>query len=442
MGPRFELQIYALREHNKTIKVLKEMLWPHLGIKNSIYLGVMKCLRIIYALCIPVFIPFTNFATSSSVHADTTLMSTVNQAMSSNTFLKAWTDIQKFPVPTNQRNSFEMQMHLTFSSFLRNNQGYKTLMESTERGFKENEQIQDAIQKNPIIGAKVMETIMAEAAKTNLVLFNENHYYPQHRILVYEFLPKLWALGYTYFALEGLGDGQDEELNKRDGFPTIKTGFYTREQNFANLLRYAKDLGFTFIGYENFDNQKDREIGQAENLYNKSFALHKDAKIVVLAGIDHILEAPTSSGKKWLAAILKEKYNLDPLSITQTHLNLYRKYSLHDYQLISREDLSSVPNIPSVDYFVLNNRPEYLNIWKEKYPFVNTRNQEIQLSVFYQKEIVREDALSELIPYFSAIVKPGDKLDIPYNLNEAIVVAIYNNQGEIIDKMKFNFNRE
>lgn len=66
------------------------------------------------------------------------------------------------------------------------------------------------------------------------------------------------------------------------------------------------------MAYESMDKTKDREVGEAENLFNKTIAIDPNAKIFVIAGISHILEKPTSDGKKWMAAVFKEKYNIDP----------------------------------------------------------------------------------------------------------------------------------
>lgn len=92
-----------------------------------------------------------------------------------------------------------------------------------------------------------------------------------------------------------------------------KSGFYTSEQNYSNIIRKAKELGYEFIAYENTDHTKNREIGQAENLYNKTFKIDPESKVLVLAGIDHILEKPTSRGKEWMATIFKNTYNIDHL---------------------------------------------------------------------------------------------------------------------------------
>ncbi len=253
-----------------------------------------------------------------------TVMSVVNRSMSSNTFFKQLTEIAQYPLPANQGNSLELQMQLTFSSFLQNNPLYSQLITQIERAFKPKDSVVNLIKANTVFDTQVVDSIVAQAQLTNVLMINENHFYPAHRSFILELLPRLRAAGYTHLALEALAAPQDSVLNQPNGFPTLKTGFYTREQTYGNLLRAAKTLGFNFVAYENETAGKDREVGQAENLYRKTIGMDKRAKVLVIAGIDHILEQPTRSGKKWMATRFREMYGINPLTISQTHLNLYR----------------------------------------------------------------------------------------------------------------------
>ena len=46
------------------------------------------------------------------------------------------------------------------------------------------------------------------------------------------------------------------------------------------------------MAYENTDPDKDREEGEAENLYRGTFAADPSAKVFVFAGGSHIMERP------------------------------------------------------------------------------------------------------------------------------------------------------
>ncbi|MEI2421091.1 hypothetical protein V6O07_12530, partial [Arthrospira platensis SPKY2] len=122
------------------------------------------------------------------------------------------------------------------------------------------------ILNNSVQNSYVLDTIIEKAKNHRIIMINENHYYPNHRLLVTELLPKLKEIGYTHLALEALGKSQDSILNLPNSYPTLNSGFYTSEQNFANLIRKAKELNFKFVAYENHYENKNREFTQAENL--------------------------------------------------------------------------------------------------------------------------------------------------------------------------------
>ncbi|MEJ5993787.1 hypothetical protein WG904_05075 [Pedobacter sp. Du54] len=362
------------------------------------------------------------------------VMSIVNKSMSSNTFLKALTEIRQFPMPKNQGNSLELQMQLTFSSFLGNNPFYEKLIHQIEGSFKPNDSIVSIIKKNLVVEDAMLDTIIAKAKLTNVVMINENHFYPNHRSFILAILPKLRSVGYTHLALEALSAPYDSLLNEPGAYPTLKTGFYTREQTYGNLLREAKALGFRFVAYENENTSKDRELGQAENLYGKTIGVNEQAKVVVIAGIDHILEDPTSTGRKWMAARFKELYHINPLTISQTHFNLYRKNSIANYQLLSKSELNGIKNSASVDYFLLNNNLEQPSLWKEKFNYQNRFGNEVQISLFYKEEMKNDKDYWQNIPYFTALVPAGESIKIPYNKEKPALLITYDKLGNVLQK--------
>lgn len=362
------------------------------------------------------------------------VMSVVNRSMSSNAFLKSLTEIQQYPLPKNQGNSLALQMQLTFASFLANNPLYQALITQIEAPVKLKDSLINMIKSNTVTGDKVMDSLVVGARLTNMVMVNENHFYPAHRSFMLDLLPRLRAEGYTYLALEALGAPADSLLNLADGFPVINTGFYTREQTYGNLLRAAKKLGYQFVAYENDNNKKEREQGQAENLYRKTLGKDKDAKVVVIAGIDHILEQPTASGKKWMATLFKELYHINPLTISQTHLNSYRKFSPADYQLLSYSELNGIANRVSVDYFLLNNKKSTLATGQQKVSYVNRFDQQIQVSVFYQKEMRRDNDYHQNIPYYAALIAAGKSIAIPYAKELPALLVVYDKLGNVLEK--------
>ena len=368
----------------------------------------------------------------------TSVMDIVNGALNKNQFFKTLTEIRQFEIPKNQSNSLEMQMQLTYASFLGNNEVYKNLIAQQEQFFKPKDSILRVIKNNTLDETSSLAEIIKLAKMTNMVMINENHYYPNQRLLMLALLPKLKDMGYTYLALEALGSPADSLLNLPLAYPKLNSGFYTMEQNYGNLLREAKKLGYHFVAYENTDVKKDREIGQAENLYNRTIAKNKNAKVLVIAGIDHILELPTANGKKWLATILKENYQLDPLTISQTHLNDYRKFSPYKYQLLAKEELNQIKNLAAVDYFVLNNQSEPPQLWNNKLKYINQNKQVVQISLFYEKEINNESAYQLNIPYFSSLVVDKQLIILPFNDKEKALMVVYDRLGNVLEKRNIN----
>ncbi|MDP2089037.1 MAG: hypothetical protein Q8J84_06505 [Flavobacteriaceae bacterium] len=361
------------------------------------------------------------------------VMEVVNRYANSNKFYGALNEITKYPAYHKQEEWTKFQMEFTFSSFLGNNEHYKKSLNELESKFKPNDSITNIINKEVVINSEAIEKIVDEAKKYRIIMFNENHFFPNHRILISELLPKLKDIGYTYLALEALDIKQDSLLNLENAYPTLETGFYTSEQNYGNLIRKAKALGFQFVAYENMESNKDREIGQAENLYNKTFKINPNDKVVILAGIDHILEKPTSKGKKWMATIFKEKYNIDPLTISQTHLNSYRKQFQCDYCLIDSKYFDS-ERLSSVDFHLLNNKNVYQDNWDSTFSYQNSSNFDVQVSLFQENEIEKLYDYHKKVPYYTAILEKGKKYNLPINKGQKIYLYTFTKNGNRIDE--------
>lgn len=151
--------------------------------------------------------------------------------------------------------------------------------------------------------------ILIDSIKTHqVVLFNEAHHKPKHRYLIGNLLKSLYENGFRYIGLEAF---YDEKLLNKNNFPTLSNGFYVREATLANLIREAKNIGFTVFEYDTEGSK--REVNQAETIYNKTIKKDKNAKVIILAGYSHIDEK-----EGWMAEQLKTKYNINPYTINQT----------------------------------------------------------------------------------------------------------------------------
>jgi hypothetical protein len=157
------------------------------------------------------------------------------------------------------------------------------------------------------------------------IFFNENHARPQNRMTALNSLDILYKKGFRYLFCEALGN-RDSLLNTLK-YPIVKSGSYTIEPVFGNLLREAMNLGYTVMPYEDtiknsagkLYTNSSRETEQANNILN-FISTHRDAKIIVLAGFMHIYE---SRKLGCMASIFKLKSGFNPLTIEQTEMTEY-----------------------------------------------------------------------------------------------------------------------
>ena len=195
------------------------------------------------------------------------------------------------------------------------------------------------------------DAIAKLAADRRIVLINEAHHNAHTRQLTLALLPRLRAMGFTYFAAEALGD-KDPGLMQR-GYPVKESGTeYLREPLYGEIVREAIRLGFIIVPYDDAsdDTVAAREAGQADNLYQRVFAKDPQARLFVHCGYAHIDKAKGRLGStEPMAMRLQQLTGLDPLSIDQTQfLEVGMDQSDAYHQLIAR--------FPSKAPFVLINR--------------------------------------------------------------------------------------
>ncbi|WP_276366292.1 hypothetical protein [Chryseolinea sp. H1M3-3] len=164
------------------------------------------------------------------------------------------------------------------------------------------------------------EYIISRADKERIIIINEAHHFPYHRVFIASLLPGLYAKGFRYYGAETL-NFSDSLINERK-YPLLSSGYYTAEPQFGNLVRDALTQGFRVFAYEartkeTISNPKLREIEQAKNIQQ---VLNRDpsAKILIHAGYDHIRE--DSLGGSWekaMASRLKELTGINPFTINQ-----------------------------------------------------------------------------------------------------------------------------
>jgi hypothetical protein len=175
---------------------------------------------------------------------------------------------------------------------------------------------------SPLSGAwqlKPAADVILEMAKDRkAVFFNEAHSAPLTRTLTIQLLARLREQGFNYFAAETLYD-TDKELNKR-GYPTDKSGFYTNEPLYAEMVRTALKLGYTVVAYdaENAGVGDPRERAGAQNLIDRVFKKDPKARLVVNAGFAHVQKSGKYLGGTSMGEFFHKLSGIDPLTIEQT----------------------------------------------------------------------------------------------------------------------------
>lgn len=158
--------------------------------------------------------------------------------------------------------------------------------------------------------------IRAASQGQRIVMLNEAHDQSRHRAYALTLLRDLRNAGFTHFAAETFVHGGEIVT---EGAPTARSGTYTRDPLYGDLARQAAALGYELVAYERRQDQEEREQAQADNLWSL-LSSDPDARVFVYAGYSHIEEAPVPPNDAlWMAALLKDQYGLDPLTISQTH---------------------------------------------------------------------------------------------------------------------------
>ena len=168
-------------------------------------------------------------------------------------------------------------------------------------------------------GVDAADAVVEQAAKRQIVMVNEAHHDAHTRELTLALLPRLYALGFRYFAVEALGD-KDPELMKR-GYVTDASGSeYLLEPLYGEIVRQAIRLGYTVVPYDSdAPSIEDRDSDQARTLFEKVFAKDPQAKLFVHAGYSHIDKAAGNLGGtiQPMAMQLKRLSGIDPLCVDQ-----------------------------------------------------------------------------------------------------------------------------
>ena len=287
------------------------------------------------------------------------------------------------PLKVEGEDNIKFQFLLTVNSFMSNNKTYDSLIVDYEKKRKEkfNPLIAYLSNERDVYKDSAVFNKIGQIAKENkVIMLNEDHYYPKHRLFAMGLLEILKANGYNYLSLEAFNYGSE-----KDFIPNYKNGLYTDEPYFAHFIRRAKELGFTISGHENFDKNTEREIGQAKKILK---ILDKDpnAKIFVYVGHSHIEKEKGS--KKWMAEHFKELSGINPVTINQTVICADIKNELLLMPRICLNDSTKAES--SADYFLINNIKPSLKYIYPNVIFKKTKIKNESFSDYKNKEVLVE----------------------------------------------------
>lgn len=188
--------------------------------------------------------------------------------------------------------------------------------------------------------------ILEQTKDQQVVIINEAHHMPQHRVFTTQLLEGLKQQGFTHLGLETyMFNSKNDSALQANKYPTLKSGYYTREPQFGNLVRVAAQKGFKVFGYESegHSNGKEREINQGKNI-QEYIAKHPNDKFLIHCGFDHGYEGELSSSwEKAMAGRLTEYTKIDPLTINQA---VFSERSKKEYEDPFYQELNI--NEPSV----------------------------------------------------------------------------------------------
>lgn len=260
--------------------------------------------------------------------------------------------MDEYPYSKNEQNKWlKFQFLTTLYSFDTKSDNYKSnvglFKNKTSKNILSKKESISKSRLNEIAIANTLnatiEKISYLASKTNVLMLNENHFFPNHRIFGQLLLDSLKSRGYKYLALEAI---HDTLINQRK-FPIKVSGLYTKEPFFANFIREALRKDFKIIGYDS--RGKDRELRQAQNIY-EIIKNDKNEKIFVYAGFSHINEK--TQRLKRMAEYFKEISSIDPITINQT---LFMEDNIDETILLDSTTVKKHFQIdPKVDYFLIN----------------------------------------------------------------------------------------
>ena len=222
---------------------------------------------------------------------------------------------------------------------------------------------------------KAVDVLDSIAPKEQIIIFNEAHDNPYHRVATTSYLSTLYKHGFRYLALESLYEN-DSTINIRKYPQQDVSGYYVNEPCYGDMVREALRLGFTLVAYE-FESRifELREKKQAENIYNRIFVKNPNAKVVIHCGYGHGLDKKSDESNALMGFYLKDKSRINPFVVNQIY---YITDTISEPIFFVSPITNRIWRLPSdfdAEIFLpkpkwVNNRPNWYSIGKKRYEYL------------------------------------------------------------------------
>ncbi|QHI35356.1 hypothetical protein IMCC3317_07020 [Kordia antarctica] len=373
---------------------------------------------------------------NNSLKDELTYMKIFNTYKEEDNFLYVDSKFETAPIAKNNSNEWtKFQLLTTILSKDPTYKKYNDLVDKFELKKEKylKKHIDSIIKSNTSVTFEddFLEKIKQISKNKKVLMLNEMHWHPKHRIVALKMLTTLKENGFNYLAIEAI-DKSKNSFFENSNFPLKSSGYYSREPYFGLFIREALKQGFKIVGYDDFTTE-NREKTQALNIKD---ILDKDsnAKIVVYAGIDHILEKSTTN--KRMAEYFMELTTINPVTIDQVEIPYSSSNRLI---LIESSAFKNVKRVnTNVDFFLINNiTPSLEAVYgKENIRSINYTNdklgkyinEELLFSFYFVNEYSKYKSNSiPILNKISTINNKNRKFNLPVGSYQLIVKDIHNN---------------
>lgn len=246
-------------------------------------------------------------------------------------------DIEKKVVQDSTKDkSWTSQMGATYYSISGN---YKQGLVNWDKMFGRPKKISsaDSLKLTKMTPVNAKDYILSRAANEKLIIINEAHHNASHRNFASSLLQGLYDKGYRYLGVETLRNDGSLHIGN---FATQDAGMYSQEPEFGNFIYQALKIGFKLFPYDTEEkNGKEREIGEAQNIYD-FMQKNKDGKYLIYCGYQHAYKGIHRSWEKTMTGRLSDMASINPFTIDQTQFSEKSdpKYNEPLIRIVNRKD--------------------------------------------------------------------------------------------------------